>query len=75
MQDLCIHAFPNHLLLLRLCIYSPFRGQLTVPLLQLQLDGDVDIDVGTRVDEYTGLVEDDDDAVFMCSSVLNILLL
>ena len=55
--------------------HSTFRGQLTVPLLQLQLDGDVDIDVGTRVDECTGLVEADDDVVFMCSSVLNILLL
>ena len=54
--------------------HSPFRGQLTVPLLQLQLDGDVDVDVGKRVDE-SGLVEDDDDVVFMCSSVLNILLL
>ena len=46
--------------------------QLTVPLLQLQLDGDVDIDEGTKVDECTVLVEDGDDVVFMCSSVLNI---
>ena len=29
--------------------HSPFRGQLTVPLLHLQLDGDVDVDVGTRM--------------------------
>ena len=44
--------------------HSPFRGQLTVPLLHLQLDGDVDVDVGTRVDECTGLVKDDDDVGF-----------
>ena len=64
------------MLLIRLCIYvtdlerhSTFRGQLTVPLLQLQLDGDVDIDVGTRVDECTGLVEDDDVDIYVGTRV------